>query len=96
MLRINEVVLILGKGSTQESDDTKLTAEAEYSINFTKKRNKICLSLHYSWSNSYLFINGVKIYQLKSNDFELITYPVNSKRRFSFHLSASNIDWFYF
>ena len=48
MLIIKEVVLILGKGSTQELDDTKLTAEAEYSINFTKQRNKFCLNLHYS------------------------------------------------
>ena len=30
-------ILILGKAPTQGLDDTKLTAEAEYSINFTKK-----------------------------------------------------------
>ena len=29
-----------------------------YSINFTVKRKKFCLSLHYNGVNSYLFVNG--------------------------------------
>ena len=29
-------ILILGKGPTQRLDDTTLTAEAEYSINFSR------------------------------------------------------------
>ena len=29
-----------------------------YSINFTVKRKKFCLSLHYNGVKSYLFING--------------------------------------
>ena len=29
-------ILILGEGPTQELDDTTLTAEAKYSINFTQ------------------------------------------------------------
>ena len=38
-------ILILGKGPTQGLDYTKLTAEKEYSINFTEQQNKFCLSL---------------------------------------------------
>ena len=33
-------VLVLGKGPTQELDDTKLIAEAHYSINFSRSNRK--------------------------------------------------------
>ena len=33
-------ILVLGKNPMQELDDTTLTAEAEYSINFTEQRKK--------------------------------------------------------
>ena len=33
----NNKILILGKGPTQELDDTTWTAEAEYFINFTEE-----------------------------------------------------------
>ena len=36
---------VIGEGPTQGLDDTKITAEAKYSINFTKSRNKFCLIL---------------------------------------------------
>ena len=39
-------ILILGEGPTQRLDGTTLTAEKKYSINFTKSRNKFCLTLH--------------------------------------------------
>ena len=39
-------ILILGEGSTQGLDGTTLTAEKNYSINFTKSRKKFCCSLH--------------------------------------------------
>ena len=38
--------------------------------------NKFCVSLDYTESDSYLFVNGVKIYQLKAKNSELIDYPV--------------------
>ena len=41
-------ILILGKGTTQALDDTSLTAEKLYSINFTENNIKFCLSLHYN------------------------------------------------
>ena len=49
--------LILGKGPTQGLEHT-LTAEKLYPVNFTKENTKFCLSLHYNWTNSYLFVNG--------------------------------------
>ena len=42
----NKDMLILGKGSTQGLDNTTLTAEAEYSLNFSRSQRKFCLSLH--------------------------------------------------
>ena len=50
-------ILILGKGPTQWSKHT-LSAEKNYSINFTEHNKKFCLSLHYNGENSYLFVNG--------------------------------------
>ena len=51
-------ILVLCEGLTQELDDTKLTAEKKYSINFTENNTKFCLSLHYNGADSYLFANG--------------------------------------
>ena len=50
--------LIPGERSTQELDDTILTAEAKYSINFTKW--KICIKSTHG-SNSFLLVNTTKI-----------------------------------
>ena len=36
-------ILILGKGPAKELDDTTLTAEAKYSINFTRSNRKFAL-----------------------------------------------------
>ena len=38
-------ILILGKGLTQRLNDTTLTAEKIYSINFTATKTRFCLSL---------------------------------------------------
>ena len=32
-----------------------------YSINFTEKNKKFCLSLYYDGANSYSFVNGTEI-----------------------------------
>ena len=61
-------VLILGKGATQALNDTTLTAEAQSSVNFSRSNRKFCLSLHYNWSNSFLFVNATKLYQIKAKD----------------------------
>ena len=39
-------ILILGTGLTQGLYDTTLTAQAQYSINFSRSNRKFCLSLH--------------------------------------------------
>ena len=44
-------ILTLGKGPTQGLEHT-LSAEKLYSINFTKKNTKFCLSLHYNRANT--------------------------------------------
>ena len=60
--------LILSEGATQGLDDTTLTAEAKYPINFTQPGKRFVLSIHYNGSNSYLFVNATKIYQFKAKD----------------------------
>ena len=63
--------LILGIGLTQGLDDTTLTAEAQYSIDFLRSNRKFCLSLHCNGSNSFSFVNATKIYQFKAKDSEI-------------------------
>ena len=60
-------ILILGKGAKQRLDDTTLTADAQYSIKFSRSNRKFCLSLHYNGSYSFLFVNATKMYQFKTN-----------------------------
>ena len=47
-----------------------------YSINFTEKNKKFCLSLHYNGANSYLFVNGTEIYKFKAKDSEIVANPL--------------------
>ena len=72
----NKDILILGKGRTQGLDNTTLTAEAKYSINFSRSQRKFWISLHYNWSNSLLFINATKIHQFKAKDSDIKRYPL--------------------
>ena len=71
------------KSPAQGLDDTTLTGEIKYSINFTKPGKKFCSSQHYNRSSTCLFVNGVKIYQFKAKDSGLNAYLVCS----------GNIDW---
>ena len=68
-------VLVLGLGPTQGLEHM-LTAEKMYSINFTEKNKKFCLSLHYNGANSYLFVNGTEIYKFKAKDSEIVAIPL--------------------
>ena len=54
-------ILILGEGATQGLNDTTLTAEAKYPINFTQSGKRFVLNLHYNGNNSFLFVNATKI-----------------------------------
>ena len=64
-------ILILGEGPTQGLNDTTLTAEAIYPINFPQSRKRFVLSLPYNESNSFLFVNATKIYQFKAKYSEI-------------------------
>ena len=52
-------------------DNTSLTAETKYSINFSRSERKFCLSLHYNGSNSFLLIVATKIHHFKAKDSEI-------------------------
>ena len=68
-------ILILGKSPTQRLGEHSLTAEKIYSVNFTDKRKKCCLSLHYNGVNSYLFVNSTEIIKFKAKDSKIIATP---------------------
>ena len=59
-------ILILGEGPTQRLDDSTLKAEAKCLTNFTQSGKTFVLSLHYNGSNSFLFVNATKVYQVKA------------------------------
>ena len=42
-----------------------------YSVNFTENNKKFCLGLHYNGDNSYLFVNGTEIINLKQKILKL-------------------------
>ena len=82
-------ILILGFGPKQGLDDTMLTAEAQYLINFSRSNRKSCLSLHYngnSYNNTtaiatiatvfYLLMLQIYIYQFKAKDSEKKIYTL--------------------
>ena len=64
-------ILILGKRTTQWLDNTTLTVEAEYSINFSRSNRKFYLSLHYNANKGFLLVNATKIYKFKAKDSEM-------------------------
>ena len=69
-------ILILGEEPTQWKDDTKLTAEAKYSINYAQPGNRFVLNLHYNGSNSFVFVNATKIYHFKAKGSEIKDYTL--------------------
>ena len=68
-------ILILGKEPTQGLEHT-LSAEKLYSVNFTKKITKFCISLHYNGASSYLFVNSTEIINFKAKDSEIFAYSL--------------------
>ena len=72
----NKDILILGEGTTQGLDDTTLSVEAKYPIEFTKPNKKFVLNLHYNGSNSFLLVNATIISQFKAKDSELKDYAL--------------------
>ena len=49
-------ILILDEGPKQGLDNTTVTTEAKYPMNFTQPNKRFVLSLHYNGSNSLLFV----------------------------------------
>ena len=47
-----------------------------YSIIFTERNLKFCLSLHYNGANSYLFVNGKEIVKFKAKHSKIIPYSL--------------------
>ena len=74
-MKKNRDILILDKGSIQGLNNTTLTAEAKYPVNFTESGKRFVLSLHYNGSNSFLFANATKMYLLKAKDSEIKACP---------------------
>ena len=67
MIKKNDF-LILDKGDTFGINGRFGAPEKTFSINSTKENTKFCLSLPYNRDNSYLFVNGKKIYKFKANN----------------------------
>ena len=72
----NKDIVILGEWPTQGLDDTTLTAEAKYPINFTQSTKRSILSLNCNGSNSFIIVNATKVYQFKAKDSEIKDYPL--------------------
>ena len=62
----NKDILIIGERATQILDDTTLTPEEKHPINFTQSGKRFVLSLQYNGSNSFLFVNATRIYEIKA------------------------------
>ena len=61
----NKDILVLGEGPTPRLNDTILTAEAKYHINFTQSGKRFILSLLFNGSNISFFVNATKICLIK-------------------------------
>ena len=64
-------ISIICEEPTKGLNDTKLTGEAKYPINFTQSGKRFALSLHYNENNSFLFINVTKVCQFKAKKSEI-------------------------
>ena len=78
----NKDILILGEIPTQGLDDTTLTAEVKYPINFKKSRKIFVLSVHYNGSNNFLTVNTTKIDQFKAKNSGIKDYTLCLGNRF--------------
>ena len=85
--------LVLGKGLARGLDNTTLTTEAVYPVNFTESEKRFVLSLHYNGRDSFLFINASKIYQFKAKNSEIKPYSLclgNISKNFTFDNMKKN------
>ena len=64
----NNNPLVLGEGSSFGIDGSFGSPDKKDRISFSKVRTRFYLSLHYNDDNSYLFVNGKKIFKFKANN----------------------------
>ena len=91
-------ILVCGVDPTQRLNDTSITAETKYFINFSRSWRKFCLSIHYNGRHSFLFVNATKIYQFKAKDSEIKSYPLcleNISEDFLITTLKIRIKWIY-
>ena len=72
----NKNILVLGEGSTQRLNDSTITAEVKYPINFNVSQKTFVLSLHCNESNSFLFFKKQN-YVNQTKDSEIESDPVS-------------------
>ena len=68
---------MLGKDFIQGINGITIYAEKIYTPNFTVYGKEDGLSLHYNSDKSYLFVNVRQIVKFKTNDSEIVLYPLH-------------------
>ena len=86
-------ISILGKGPTQGLNNANLTAETQYSVDFSRSKIKFRLSLHYYASNSFLFVNATKYINSKQKIMKLRKYSLRLEKPFQPITWKNRIKW---
>ena len=76
ILIIKEDILILGKGPAQGLDDTTLTVEAKYSINYTEQGKKFVWVFITMEATVIFLLMLQKIHQIRAKYSEIIACPL--------------------
>ena len=71
----NNNPLVLGEGPAFGIVGSFGSPDKKDSISFSKARTRFYLSLHYNDDNSYLFVNGKKIFKFKANN-KNVNFPI--------------------
>ena len=66
------IFLVIVEGLTYDINGSFGVSEKKFSINLSKENTKFCLSLRYNGYNSYLSVNGIKIFVLKADNKNII------------------------
>ena len=65
-------IYVLDKDFVQGINGTTLYAEKIYKTNFSEPNKKFVLSLHYNFSNSYVFVNGTQELKFKTKADQIL------------------------
>ena len=69
-------ILVLCKDFIQGIGNTTIYAEEKHSTNFIVTDKEFCLTLHFNGDDSYLFVNGKEIINLKAKDSEIVSHTL--------------------